>query len=104
MLGQWEDAAADLHVASKLDYDEEIGTMLKKVIAETSSYHCMLLEFYSTEYMLKMCTSQVEPNAKRIEEHRRKYQHLRKEKELQRAERERRQQQEAQVRPIHTHD
>jgi suppressor of tumorigenicity protein 13 len=36
MLGQWEEAAADLHVASKLDYDEEIGTMLKKVIAETS--------------------------------------------------------------------
>ncbi|KAG7582360.1 Tetratricopeptide-like helical domain superfamily [Arabidopsis suecica] len=70
MLGQWEDAAADLHVASKLDYDEEIGTMLKKV----------------------------EPNAKRIEEHRRKYQRLRKEKELQRAERERRQQQEAQER------
>jgi suppressor of tumorigenicity protein 13 len=76
MLGQWEEAAADLHVASKLDYDEEIGTMLKKV----------------------------EPNAKRIEEHRRKYQRLRKEKELQRAERERRKQQEAQVRPTHTHN
>ncbi|CAN7106674.1 unnamed protein product, partial [Brassica rapa subsp. narinosa] len=68
MLGQWEEAAADLHVASKLDYDEEIGSALKKV----------------------------EPNAKRIEEHRRKYQRLRKEKELQRAERERREQQEAQ--------
>ncbi|XP_010468253.1 PREDICTED: TPR repeat-containing thioredoxin TDX-like [Camelina sativa] len=70
MLGQWEEAAVDLHVASKLDYDEEIGTILKKV----------------------------EPNAKRIEEHRRKYQRLRKEKELQRAERERQQQQEAQER------
>ncbi|CAN7048139.1 unnamed protein product, partial [Brassica oleracea var. botrytis] len=68
MLGQWEEAAADLHVASKLDYDEEIGSALKKV----------------------------EPNAKRIEEHRRKYQRLRKEKELQGAERERREQQEAQ--------
>lgn len=31
MLGQWEEAAADLHVASKLDYDEEIGKALKKV-------------------------------------------------------------------------
>nr|VDD46031.1 unnamed protein product [Brassica oleracea] len=70
MLGQWEEAAADLHVASKLDYDEEIGSALKKV----------------------------EPNAKRIEEHRRKYQRLRKEKELQGAERERREQQEAQER------
>ena len=32
MLGQWEAAARDLHVASKLDYDEEIGQVLKKVI------------------------------------------------------------------------
>ena len=32
MLGHWEQAASDLHVASKLDYDEEIGSVLKKVI------------------------------------------------------------------------
>lgn len=32
MLGLWEEAASDLHVASKLDYDEEIGMALKKVI------------------------------------------------------------------------
>lgn len=32
MLGHWEEAACDLHVASKLDYDEEIGLVLKKVI------------------------------------------------------------------------
>lgn len=31
MLAQWEAAASDLHVASKLDYDEEIGLVLKKV-------------------------------------------------------------------------
>lgn len=31
MLGQWEEAAKDLHVASKLDYDEEISSVLKKV-------------------------------------------------------------------------
>lgn len=31
LLGQWEVAASDLHVASKLDYDEEIGVFLKKV-------------------------------------------------------------------------
>lgn len=31
MLGQWEEAARDLHVASKLDYDEEIGLVLRKV-------------------------------------------------------------------------
>ncbi|KAL0318647.1 UNVERIFIED_CONTAM: TPR repeat-containing thioredoxin TDX [Sesamum angustifolium] len=54
MLGLWEEAASDLHVASKLDFDEEIHLMLKKV----------------------------EPNANRIEEHRRKYERLRKEKEL----------------------
>lgn len=31
MLGLWEEAARDLHVASKLDYDEEIGLVLRKV-------------------------------------------------------------------------
>ncbi|KAL0441168.1 UNVERIFIED_CONTAM: TPR repeat-containing thioredoxin TDX [Sesamum radiatum] len=30
MLGLWEEAASDLHVASKLDFDEEIHLMLKK--------------------------------------------------------------------------
>ncbi|KAJ4713561.1 Thioredoxin-like protein [Melia azedarach] len=61
MLGQWEEAANDLHVASKLDYDEEIGLALKKV----------------------------EPNARKILEHRRKYERLWKEKELKDVERER---------------
>lgn len=61
MLGQWEEAAKDLHLASKLDYDEEISAVLKKV----------------------------EPNAHRIEEHRRKYERLRKEKEDKKSERER---------------
>ena len=31
MLGQWEEAAKDLHVASTIDYDEEINAVLKKV-------------------------------------------------------------------------
>lgn len=31
MLGKWEEAAKDLHLASKLDYDEEINAVLKKV-------------------------------------------------------------------------
>uniref|UniRef100_A0A803MCT4 STI1 domain-containing protein n=1 Tax=Chenopodium quinoa TaxID=63459 RepID=A0A803MCT4_CHEQI len=61
MLGQWAEAAKDLHVASTIDYDEEISAVLKKV----------------------------EPNAHRIEEHRRKYDRLRKEREERRAQRER---------------
>ncbi|KAK4803125.1 hypothetical protein SAY86_001328 [Trapa natans] len=61
MLGQWEEAAKDLHVASKLDYDEEIHAVLKKV----------------------------EPNAHKIEEHRRKYDRLHKEREGRKLERER---------------
>ncbi|KAK6947623.1 STI1/HOP, DP domain [Dillenia turbinata] len=70
MLGQWEEAAKDLHLASKLDYDEEISAVLKKV----------------------------EPNAHRIEEHRRKYDRLRKEREDRKIERERlRRKAEAQV-------
>ncbi|MQL89237.1 hypothetical protein Taro_021814 [Colocasia esculenta] len=61
MLGKWEEAARDLHTASKLDYDEEISSVLKKV----------------------------EPNAHKIEEHRRKYDRLRKEREERKIERER---------------
>ncbi|KAL2652422.1 hypothetical protein R1flu_020550 [Riccia fluitans] len=61
LLGQWEEAAKDLHVASSLDYDEEIGGILKKV----------------------------EPNVHKIEEHRRKYDRLRKEREEKKAENER---------------
>jgi len=38
MLGQWEEAAKDLHVASKLDYDEEINAVLKKVCYLVPSY------------------------------------------------------------------
>ncbi|GFP88461.1 tpr repeat-containing thioredoxin tdx [Phtheirospermum japonicum] len=54
MLGLWEEAVSDLRVASKCDFDEEIGSVLKKV----------------------------ESNANKIDEHRQKYQRLRKEKEL----------------------
>ncbi|GAB4857027.1 hypothetical protein Ancab_014939 [Ancistrocladus abbreviatus] len=61
MLGQWEEAAKDLHLASKLDYDDEINAVLKKV----------------------------EPNAHKIEEHRRKYDRLRREREERRIEQER---------------
>uniref|UniRef100_A0A5B7BUX4 TPR repeat-containing thioredoxin TDX n=1 Tax=Davidia involucrata TaxID=16924 RepID=A0A5B7BUX4_DAVIN len=61
MLGQWEKAASDLHDASKLDYDEEIGSVLKKV----------------------------EPNSHKIEEHRKKYERLRKERERRKSEHER---------------
>ncbi|XP_068308321.1 TPR repeat-containing thioredoxin TDX-like [Pyrus communis] len=70
MLGQWEEAASDLHVASKLDYDEEIGLVLKKV----------------------------EPNVHKIEEHRRKYERLSKEREIKSAEQERKRKAEAQER------
>ncbi|CAL0331125.1 unnamed protein product [Lupinus luteus] len=69
MLGLWEEAAIDLHVASKIDYDEEIGFALKKV----------------------------EPNARKIEEHRRKYDRLRKQKEQKQAEPKKEQQAEPQV-------
>ncbi|PON60713.1 DnaJ-like [Trema orientale] len=69
ILGHWEDAASDLHVASKIDFDEEIGLVLKKV----------------------------EPNARKIEEHRRKYERLRKAREARKAERERQRQSEAEA-------
>ncbi|KAL4633023.1 hypothetical protein ACB092_04G091200 [Castanea dentata] len=65
ILGRWEESASDLRVASTLDYDEEIGLVLKKV----------------------------EPNARKIVEHHRKYERLRKERELRKAERERKRRQ-----------
>ncbi|KAG8056692.1 hypothetical protein GUJ93_ZPchr0002g23565 [Zizania palustris] len=57
MLGKWEDAARDLRMAAQLDYDEEIGTELKKV----------------------------EPNVHKIEEHRKKYERLRIERDMKKA-------------------
>ncbi|XP_002282720.2 TPR repeat-containing thioredoxin TDX [Vitis vinifera] len=65
MLGLWEEAATDLHVASRLDHDEEIALVLKKV----------------------------EPNAHKIEEHRRKYARLCKERELRKSGHQKQQQQ-----------
>ncbi|CAI9113704.1 OLC1v1014357C2 [Oldenlandia corymbosa var. corymbosa] len=70
MLGLWEEAASDLRTASKLDYDDEIQVELKKV----------------------------EPNARRIEEHRRKYERLRRERNLRKMEHKKRQRAEAQDR------
>ena len=32
MLGEWAEAAKDLHLASTIDYDEEISAVLKKVL------------------------------------------------------------------------
>ncbi|XP_030494855.2 TPR repeat-containing thioredoxin TDX [Cannabis sativa] len=69
LLGHWEEAARDLHVASNIDFDEEIDFALKKI----------------------------EPNAQKIEEHRRKYERLRKAKEARKAEREKQRQFEAQA-------
>ncbi|KAI5382440.1 TPR repeat-containing thioredoxin TDX [Lathyrus oleraceus] len=68
MLGLWREALSDLHVASKIDYDEEIGVALKKV----------------------------EPNVHKIEEHRRKYERLRKQKEQKKAQPKKQPQDEAQ--------
>ncbi|KAL9271528.1 FAM10 family protein-like protein, partial [Drosera capensis] len=62
LLGEWKEAAKDLHLASRLDFDEEINAVLKKV----------------------------EPNAHKIDEHQRKYERLRKEREERKIERERR--------------
>lgn len=35
MLGHWEEAVHDLHIASKIDFDEEIAAVLKKVCFPT---------------------------------------------------------------------
>ncbi|KAK4479399.1 hypothetical protein RD792_014912 [Penstemon davidsonii] len=53
MLGLWEEAATDLNMASKLDFDEDTYMMLKKV----------------------------EPNANKIKDHRQRYEQLHRESE-----------------------
>ncbi|KAF3773084.1 FAM10 family protein [Nymphaea thermarum] len=58
MIGEWQEAAKDLNLASNLDHDEEISAMLKKVT----------------------------PNARKIEEHKRKYEGLLEERERKKAE------------------
>ncbi|KAL2510929.1 FAM10 family protein [Abeliophyllum distichum] len=60
MLGQWEEAAKDLHRASKLDHDEEISVVLDKAWS----------------------------NAQKVEEHQRKYERLRREEKYKAIERE----------------
>ncbi|XP_041672858.1 hsc70-interacting protein [Cheilinus undulatus] len=54
LLGHWEEAARDLATACKLDYDEDASALLKEVL----------------------------PKAKKISEHRRKYERKREEKEI----------------------
>ncbi|KAF7248767.1 Hsc70-interacting protein [Varanus komodoensis] len=54
LLGHWEEAARDLSLACKLDYDDEASAMLKEV----------------------------QPRAQKIAEHRRKYERKREEKEI----------------------
>lgn len=54
LLGHWEEAAKDLAIACKLDYDEEASALLKEV----------------------------QPKANKIIEHRRKYERKREEKEI----------------------
>lgn len=54
LLGHWEEAAKDLAMACKLDYDEDASAMLKEV----------------------------QPKANKISEHRRKYERKREEKEV----------------------
>ncbi|MRA75909.1 tetratricopeptide repeat protein, partial [Bacillus thuringiensis] len=54
LLGQWEEAAADLAMACKLDYDDMANEMLKEVL----------------------------PKAKKIQEHKRKRERRHEEREL----------------------
>ncbi|XP_037544803.1 hsc70-interacting protein [Nematolebias whitei] len=54
LLGHWEEAARDLATACKLDYDEDASALLKEV----------------------------QPKANKIQEHRRKYERKREEKEI----------------------
>lgn len=47
MLGHWEEAAKDLHLASTIDYDDEIKAVLKKVasVCDLNKCSCDRLSF-----------------------------------------------------------
>lgn len=57
MLGQWEEAAKDLHLASKLDYDEEIYNVLKKVLVLpcSSQPHSVLYILFHFSKIFMFC-------------------------------------------------
>jgi hypothetical protein len=55
------------------------------------------MSWYSKCFLIVQLNPQVEPNARKIEEHRIKYERLQKERELRKAERERKQEAEPQV-------
>ena len=44
MLGLWEEAVRDLHMARKFDLDEEATVMLKKVICIIQQCFCLVYE------------------------------------------------------------
>jgi suppressor of tumorigenicity protein 13 len=101
MLGLWTEALTDLHVASKIDYDEEIAMALKKVTCLLSSDEIKVINLVA--FFLTLFTAQVEPNAHKIEEHRKKYERLRKQKEQKRVQPKKQPQNEAQVSIVHSY-
>lgn len=54
LLGKWEEAASDLHLAAKLDFDEEINAVLKQVILLNSD-----LRLLKEERIFTYCTHEV---------------------------------------------
>lgn len=81
MIGEWQEAARDLNLASNLDHDEEISATLKKVSFEVLIF---CARFFNACVLAIM--NQVIPNARKIEEHKRKYERLVKEREQKKAE------------------
>lgn len=57
MLGFWEEGATDLRTASNLDYDEDIGAMLRKVFIP-SIYGHNLMKFHSSIWRIVSSISQ----------------------------------------------
>lgn len=85
MLGLWTEALTDLHVASKIDYDEEIAMALKKVTCLLSSHEIkviLLAAFFL--YFLLHRLSQMPIKLRSIEKNMNAYESKRSRKELNR--------------------
>lgn len=104
MMGLWKEALIDLHMASKLDYDEAIDMALKKVICILSADEACKRNHdqFFCSYIFFL-TRQVEPNVHKIEEHKRKFENIRKQKELKRAQPKKQPPVEAQVSTVHSY-
>ncbi|KAF9610295.1 hypothetical protein IFM89_021965 [Coptis chinensis] len=65
ILGQWKEAAKDLHLASRIDYDEEIAVVLKKPVDPETQQEAGMIALYRKTHFSDKKVLGVRPSYKR---------------------------------------